>query len=1061
MRLQRVRWFVALGVLILLGPGVAFGEVDGTHVPDNSPQWQTEVPTGAANPDMGFDGLGDGHDGSAAPEGDGSAGALARSPQVDVTLCTETFEDGFPGNAGCAWTLRWCGAAYTWNDTNCRAAAGTKSAWCAGGLGADGTGLNACSEYYDNQMCAKMVAGPFDLRDATSATVQYDFWLRCGGEYTDYLWVGYSTNGINFTSGEKFTGDWGDTWNRSRTYTLPASVVGNANIPQVWIAFGFTTDTAYRFPSLPDGAFVDNVRIVKGVGSAADLVVTGLGFDNATCPTQVRAKVRNQGTAAAGANTCRLWRGQTQLPDVGVAPLGPGEEAWSGWSSMGSYAPGDYAVRACADIGGVIQELDEANNCSTYNYTGWCQSADLTVTALGFDNASCPTQVRAKVRNAGGAAAAASTCRFWLDSVLQGNVSIRSLGAGEEDWSAWYTLGSHSGDHALQSCVDPDNLISEPNENNNCLTGNYTGWCQAADLTVAEIEFDPPNCATRMRAQISNIGTAAAASSVCRFKIDGVQQCDIAVGTLAVGASVWTGWCSIGENDPGSWEANACADATGLIAESNENNNCRTEEFACSTDQFYIPAGVSVSAGERDITIPIHATNSQPINAFTVSLCFDPDVFTFKNANVAGTRAAGATNVLYSTPQDGCVSVAVVNSFVCTSAIPAGDGLVLNIVMDVAAGAPSGTATFSFTDQPPSLNRMTLCDFSTVVPGFGTGVVDVQSNGFVRGDYDADGLLELEDALAGIYYSIGDRVPPTCEDAADVNDDGVIDVSDGVYTLGALFGDGEDPAAPYPGCGDDPTSDALGCASFAGCSPSASVAKASATPAATISLAPRYSAKGDSLIIPMFLDLPEAAVGFDVTLSFDPAVLAYAGISRTGEAADLEFFSARLLPEANRVRLGAVRDLGLKAMLPDGRHEVGSFVFMVRDAAALDGSRVAIEAGQAVLGPSDAVELTGEALILPGIGDGGRDAGITLTNPYRPNSPIAIVLDVAANVQVRIYSVQGRRVRDLSSRTLAAGPHEFRWDGRDNAGASVGGGVYYLSVELGERALTRKVILLR
>jgi hypothetical protein len=1037
MRLKNVRWFAALGALVLLVPGFAFGEGDETRPPDNSPQWQSEDPI------------------------DAGMGSLGKSPQVDVTLCTDTFEDGFPGNAGCGWTLRWCGAAYTWNDTNCRAASGSKSVWCAGGLGADGTGLDACSSYYDNQMCAKMVAGPFDLRDATSAAVNFDFWLRCGGEYTDYLWVGYSTNGINFTSGEKFTGDWGDTWNRSRNYALPGSIVGNANVPQVWVAFGFTTDTAYRFPSIPDGAFVDNVRIVKGVGSAPDLVVTGLGFDSATCPTQVRAKIRNQGSAAAGGNTCRLWRGSTQLPDVGVRALAAGEEDWSGWSSLGSYAPGDYAARACADIGGVIQELDEANNCSTYNYTGWCMSADLTVTALGFDNANCPTQVRAKVKNVGGATAATSTCRFWLDSVLQGNASIRSLAAGEEDWSSWYALGSHSGDHAVQSCVDPDNSIPEANENNNCLTGNYTNWCLSADLAVAAMEFDPPNCATRMRAQISNVGTAAAASSVCRFKVDGVQKCDITVGTIAAGASVWTDWCSIGASGPGSWEGNACADATGLISESNENNNCLTQDFGCSTDRFYIPAGVSVSAGEGSVQIPIRATNSLAITAFSVSLCFDPDVFTFKSANVAGTRAAGAQNVIYSTPQDGCVSVAVVKNYACASAVPAGDGLVLNVVMDVAAGAPNGTATFTFTDRSPSLNRMTLCDFSTLVPGFGTGTVEVQSNGFVRGDYDADGTLELADALAGLYYAIGESDPPTCEDAADLNDDGVVDVSDGVYSLGFQFGGGDDPALPYPGCGEDPTSDVLGCTSFAGCGPPALKAQASSTPAATISLTPRYSAKGDSLTLPMLLDLPEAAVGFDLTLEFDPAVLGYAGISRTGAAADLDFFSARLLADGNRVRLGAVRDLGLRSVLPNGRHEVGSLVFVVRDVAALEGSRIAIENGEVVLGPGAAVDLTGAVLVLPGIGSGSGNSILLLTNPYRPDSPISVDLDALADVQLHVYSVQGRRVRDIIHHSLGVGRHELRWDGKDNAGVSVGGGVYYLSVDIGDRVLTRKVILLR
>ena len=49
-----------------------------------------------------------------------------------------------------------------------------------------------------------------------------------------------------------------------------------------------------------------------------------------------------------------------------------------------------------------------------------------------------------------------------------------------------------------------------------------------------------------------------------------------------------------------------------------------------------------------------------------------------------------------------------------------------------------------------------------------------------------------------------------CNDAADSNDDGQIDISDPVHTLGALFlGTAEIPAPTV--CGLDPTDDTLTC----------------------------------------------------------------------------------------------------------------------------------------------------------------------------------------------------------------------------------------------------------
>lgn len=58
---------------------------------------------------------------------------------------------------------------------------------------------------------------------------------------------------------------------------------------------------------------------------------------------------------------------------------------------------------------------------------------------------------------------------------------------------------------------------------------------------------------------------------------------------------------------------------------------------------------------------------------------------------------------------------------------------------------------------------------------------------------------------------------PSCEDACDTNDDGALDVADGVFLLGALFLPSS-PAIPEPfECGEDPTPDLLSCGSALSC----------------------------------------------------------------------------------------------------------------------------------------------------------------------------------------------------------------------------------------------------
>ena len=50
---------------------------------------------------------------------------------------------------------------------------------------------------------------------------------------------------------------------------------------------------------------------------------------------------------------------------------------------------------------------------------------------------------------------------------------------------------------------------------------------------------------------------------------------------------------------------------------------------------------------------------------------------------------------------------------------------------------------------------------------------------------------------------------PYCIDSSDVNDDGVIDISDVVFLLNHLFQNGKNPPLPYPDAGTDTTDDRL------------------------------------------------------------------------------------------------------------------------------------------------------------------------------------------------------------------------------------------------------------
>lgn len=79
-------------------------------------------------------------------------------------------------------------------------------------------------------------------------------------------------------------------------------------------------------------------------------------------------------------------------------------------------------------------------------------------------------------------------------------------------------------------------------------------------------------------------------------------------------------------------------------------------------------------------------------------------------------------------------------------------------------------------------------------------------------------------------------------------------------------------------------------------------------------------------------------------------------------------------------------------------------------------------------------------------------------NPSRGAASINVYLrgarsDAPLDVQISILDLQGRRIRELAPGPLARGVTTLRWDGRDQDGARVGSGHYFLrlSSALGTR----------
>ncbi|MDD3642819.1 MAG: FlgD immunoglobulin-like domain containing protein [Candidatus Krumholzibacteria bacterium] len=82
-------------------------------------------------------------------------------------------------------------------------------------------------------------------------------------------------------------------------------------------------------------------------------------------------------------------------------------------------------------------------------------------------------------------------------------------------------------------------------------------------------------------------------------------------------------------------------------------------------------------------------------------------------------------------------------------------------------------------------------------------------------------------------------------------------------------------------------------------------------------------------------------------------------------------------------------------------------------------------------------------------------------NPFNPATSIAFYLAADGRATLVIYDVRGARVRGLVDGELAAGRHVAAWDGRNDAGAQVGSGVYYYRLQAGKDLMTKKLVIVR
>jgi hypothetical protein len=87
--------------------------------------------------------------------------------------------------------------------------------------------------------------------------------------------------------------------------------------------------------------------------------------------------------------------------------------------------------------------------------------------------------------------------------------------------------------------------------------------------------------------------------------------------------------------------------------------------------------------------------------------------------------------------------------------------------------------------------------------------------------------------------------------------------------------------------------------------------------------------------------------------------------------------------------------------------------------------------------------------------------GTPSPNPSARGTKVELVLAQPGRVSLGVFDAAGRRIRCIADGAFEPGAHSFEWDGRDAENRRVPTGLYFMRLETGGRAITRKTVIAR
>jgi hypothetical protein len=81
-------------------------------------------------------------------------------------------------------------------------------------------------------------------------------------------------------------------------------------------------------------------------------------------------------------------------------------------------------------------------------------------------------------------------------------------------------------------------------------------------------------------------------------------------------------------------------------------------------------------------------------------------------------------------------------------------------------------------------------------------------------------------------------------------------------------------------------------------------------------------------------------------------------------------------------------------------------------------------------------------------------------NPFRSNTTFSLILESPGQVNLSIYGLSGKMVREVDHSFRPAGNYSVAWDGTDTAGKRLNPGIYFCRMTSGSYSGVEKIVIL-